>query len=102
MINNTTQHIFRTIPEDEFFDDYKPVKNHLASDNGFDGYLYETYGDELEFVCQQPNKAIWTLVDGDSEMCILSGYHLVNRLGYFITARHWETESHVPLPTTDE
>jgi hypothetical protein len=60
---------------------YKPVTNH------FDGTdKFETYGEELEFVRAQDPRCIWTLVDGDDgNLYIVDGYHLVNRINYFIT-----------------
>lgn len=75
---------------DRWFEKYKPIKNHLNDNAAFEGILYETYGDEVEYVRTYgvtfPNR-IWTLVEEDGEMAILSGYHHVNRLGYFITQR---------------
>jgi hypothetical protein len=60
---------------------YKPVTNQ------FDGTdKFETYGEELDFVRAQDPRCIWTLVDGDDgNLYIVDGYHLVNRLNYFIT-----------------
>ena len=60
---------------------YKPVTNH------FDGTdKFETYGEELDFVRAQDPRCIWTLVDGDDgNLYIVDGYHLVNRINYFIT-----------------
>ena len=45
-----------------------------------------------EFVRQQDRRTVWTLVEcGDSDgEVIISGYHWVNRLGYFV--------SKVPVP----
>jgi hypothetical protein len=54
--------------------------------NDSDGCLYETYGEELEFVKRQPARQIWTLVDGDDgALYLLSGFHLVNRIGYLVS-----------------
>jgi hypothetical protein len=60
---------------------YKPQVNH------FDGTdKFETYGEELDFVRAQDPRCIWTLVDGDDgNLYIVDGYHLVNRINYFIT-----------------
>ena len=60
---------------------YKPITNH------FDGTdKFETYGEELDFVRAQDPRCIWTLVDGDDgNLYIVDGYHLVNRINYFIT-----------------
>lgn len=70
---------------------YKPITNHLDENASFqnendDGIMFETYGDEVEFVKKQNPNCIWTYVDGDSNASyIISGWHFVNRLGYFIT-----------------
>lgn len=78
---------YRRITEDQFNDEFKPVKNHLVSDASNNGAMFETYGPELEHVQQvattEPNR-VWTVVDSDG-WGIASGFHLVNRLGYIIT-----------------
>jgi hypothetical protein len=48
--------------------------------------MFETYGDEVEFVKSQSPANIWTYGDGDDGGgYIWNGWHFVNRLGYFIT-----------------
>jgi hypothetical protein len=67
--------------------------------NPFSGGIddkFETYGEELDYVLKiaytEP-KRIWTLVDGDDgNLYIASGYHLVNRINYFITHNPCELE----------
>ena len=72
---------------------YKPVTNHLDDNASFDGVMFETYGEELDFVRAQPLNKVWTMVDGDNdEVVIISGYHLVNRIGYFVTENPWEDD----------
>jgi len=82
--------------EDEFDDQYPLLTNHLnplatwAFGNG-PGCLFETYGEELEFVRQQDPCTIWTLVDGDhGDQYVVSGFHFVNRIGYLVST--------VPVP----
>lgn len=65
---------------------YKPIKNYLVDD---DTTSFETYGVELEFVCKQPNATVWTEMDGDDGVYIVAGYHLVNRLVYYVTEVPW-------------
>ena len=56
--------------EDAFDAQYPLLTNHLnphatwAFGDG-PGSLFETYGEELEFVRQQDPNTVWTLVDGD-------------------------------------
>jgi hypothetical protein len=86
---------------------YVPIDNHIANDCREGTDRFETYGKELEFVLSvantEPNR-VWTLVEGDDgNLFIISGYHLVNRLNYFITAKPFEGESfEVPYYIYDE
>jgi hypothetical protein len=81
----------KILEEDEWFNTYKPIPNHLNSNASFQtedniGYMFETYGEELEFVQLQDPKTIWTYCDGDDGGTYISdGYHIVNRIGYFVT-----------------
>lgn len=71
---------------------FKPIQNHFEH-NEEDKILFETYGEELEFVKGHDNKKIWTLIDGnDGELYIIPGYHLIDRVHYFITEREWQYE----------
>jgi hypothetical protein len=71
---------------DEWCATYVPIKNPLRENAPFDGTMFETFGDELAFVRHQPRARIWSLVQGDvGDLHVVSGYHLVNRLGYFVT-----------------
>ena len=80
---------------EEWDKNYKPITNKFDEDASFDGTIYETYGEEVEFVIAQKNNKIWTLVDtSEGDMVIVNGYHLVNRIGYFIT------EVPCPIDTT--
>lgn len=73
-----------TLTETEWRDKYRPILNPIDNSHGYDGCLFETYGDERDFVIKHwekhPNQ-IWTLMDDGS---ITNGYHYVNRAGYFI------------------
>ena len=67
--------------------------------NPFSGGIedkFETYWEQLDFVlkkAQTEPKRNWTLVEGDDgNLYIASGYHLVNRLNYFITHNPCELE----------
>lgn len=81
----------KTITEDEFFEQYKPVLNKFHMDpeaTAFNGCMYETYGVEEQHVrnVAQVNEGfVWTIIDGDDGLSITSGYHYVNRFGYIIT-----------------
>ena len=78
---------------EQFIEKYKPLKNHLDDNASYDGLMFETYGEELEFVRKQDNNKIWTIVEGENNNTwFLPNYHFVNRIGYFICEIHWENE----------
>ena len=76
---------------DEWLDTYKPITNHLDSNASFQnedgsGIMFETYGEEVEFVKSANPNNIWMYGSGDDGgTYIWSGWGFVNRLGYFIT-----------------
>ena len=77
---------FIEMTEEEWFNTYKPIENHLDTNSSFDGHMFETYGSEVAFVKSQSPDKIWMFGDGDDGgLYIWSGWGFVNRLGYFIT-----------------
>ena len=80
---------------DSWADKFKPIKNHLVIDP--DEKMFETYGDEVEFVVNYDPKYVWTNLQGDESDLICAGYHFVNRLGYYITEVPWEDEDDYAL-----
>lgn len=89
----------KRIPYDEWFEQYQPIINDIAGD---EQYQFETYGDELQYVLQQDDKHIWTEMDGDQGVSIVSGYHLVNRIQYYITVKPWEDLIEIPVSIDKE
>jgi len=85
------RHPFCEITEDEFNERYPLVENHLNPNAGWclgdgRGCLFETYGEELDFVRRQDPRHVWTLIDGeDGDQHLTSGFHFVNRIGYLIS-----------------
>ena len=78
------------LTEDQFDERFHMIKNHLKEDAPFDGCMFETYGLELEHVvrCLKSTKRqVWTIIEGDSNdnLYYVSGLHIVNRLGFFLT-----------------
>ncbi len=71
---------------DEWCATYKPIPNNIVEDSSFDGTMFETYGDEVAFVKKADPAYIWMYGDGDDGgTYIWNGWHIVNRIGYFIT-----------------
>ncbi len=104
MTNNSIE-----MTEDEFNDQYPLQKNHLnpnaswATDNG-PGCLFETFGEELEFVQRQDPATVWTVVDGeDGDLYIVNGFLFVNRVGYLVSTvaitQGIGVEVHIPMQT---
>lgn len=79
--------------------EFKLMPNHITVNSSFDGAMFETYGDDLAHILSFANpilkhkgdamrRRVWTLVEDDEgELVIVNGYHLVNRVGYFLTAK---------------
>ena len=76
------------LTEDQFWEQFKPIKNHLVATSCYDGHMFETYGQEHEFIKEQLKVnplTVWTLLDSENSSFISEGWHYVNRLGYFVT-----------------
>ena len=77
---------------DQWEEKYSPVTNHLVFDASWNGTMFETYGNEIEFVRGITDNYVWTWVDGDDGTYIVSGMAFVNRIGYFVTVHPWDSE----------
>ena len=71
---------------DDFLARFKPVSNPIDPNAGFDGCLFETFGEDLAYVRAQDPNLVWTVLDCDGQLSIASGFHFVNRLGYLIAS----------------
>jgi hypothetical protein len=75
---------------DTWIETYRPILNHIDTNASFDGMMFETYGDEVDFVKEQDVHHIWMYGDGDDGgSYVWSGWGFVNRIGYFITQVPW-------------
>ena len=87
--------------EEEFDKQFTPIKNHIDNNAGFNGYLYETHGKELEHVFElsKTTKQVWTIIESDDEnmLCYASGFHRINRLGFLITEEPYTEEIEVRM-----
>ena len=95
------------VTEDNFDEIFKPQINHferakqpISVDDedvcSFNGCMYETYGEEEEYVIsiaqnEATKKRVWTVVEAGDDFIITAGFHYVNRFGYIITEKEWET-----------
>ena len=103
------QTICLTISEFEFDKQFLLLKNHLNLNatwafGNAGGYLFETYGKELEFVRSQDPRMVWTFMDGDDGQFVGSGFHFVNRVGYLISTVPVPDglSIEVPIPSSDD
>ena len=84
--------------ESEWDKRYVPLDNQIDTNASFNGAMFETFGDELDFVMKQNPNHVWTYQDDDNgSPCITSGFHVVNRIGYFVTQRPWIRDTYVSL-----
>jgi hypothetical protein len=97
-------HTLTQLTEDQFDATYPLIPNHIEPNASWafgdgPGCLFETYGEELDFVRSQDPRTIWTLVDGDDgDQYVISGYHLVNRIGYLISTVPFPEDVDIAVP----
>lgn len=88
------------ITEDQFYYQYKPIKNPLDDNASYEGCMFETYGLELNLVLSALERTplkIWTISDCDGELIISSGFSFVNRMGYLITENPRPEDKHITV-----
>ena len=91
------------LSEIEFDEKFTLIRNHLDKNASFDGNMFETYSPEIDFVLEmaKQNRVITILEGEDGEMhstlYYVSGYHLVNRLGFFVVDKPLEEEFNIKL-----
>ena len=73
---------------EEADEQFKFIPNNYDEYSSFDGLMFETYGDEVEFVKSCSPDKIWMYGEGDDGgLYIWSGWGFVNRIGYFISEK---------------
>jgi hypothetical protein len=99
----------KQLTEEQFDNQFELVPNTLDDNASFDGFMYETFGDELIIVQQMAKEdRVITIIEGDEEvenefgeptldMFYVSGMHHVNRIGYLITKEPITEEFEVKL-----
>lgn len=71
---------------DEWVEKYRPEPNHLYEHASFEGTMFETYGDEWNYVRSVSRDLVWTFIsDGEGDR-IEPGLRIVDRLGYFVAS----------------
>jgi hypothetical protein len=88
--------------EDEWYEIYQPKNNHIDPDGAsWSGTMFETYGEEVEFVQSTPENFVWTLVEVDGKGILVNGYSYVNRLGYFVCEVPWKDDEFFEIVAYD-
>lgn len=64
----------------QFEKKYKPIMNK----HGYE--LFDTHGDEFNFVKSHDQRNVWTYLSDD---ILVAGVHYVNRLGYIVCQNQW-------------
>ncbi len=75
----------------EFEEQFKPIKNSFRKHS--EDFMFETYGEELDFVRSAPENCIWTHSQIDYGFVTTEGYHFVNRMGYYVTEVPFEPDT---------
>lgn len=97
-----------TLTVDEWEDTFHPVSNTISdnpawTDGTGNGIMFETYGQEHEFVCSHNlARKVWTYIDGDGGTYITNGYSFVNRIGYFVCDVPYENEKNYQIKVTGD
>jgi hypothetical protein len=85
----------KQITEDEWIAEFEPRLNPAdpdGEDGSWGGCLYEP--EDISRLGPSPAHT-WTLLDCDGQMVIASGWHWVNRMGYFVTRKPWTEDTEI-------
>ncbi len=89
--------VSRYMTFEEFEEKYCPIQNPFLET--YDGcsvetvFCMESYEDEdHDFVLNADPKCVWTLCQEGDDEYVISGYHRINRQGYYITEKPVEVE----------
>lgn len=72
---------------EEWATKFKPKKNHLRDHAE---QMYETYGEDYEYIQSLDPKYVWTNVQSDMADLLVAGVAYVNRLCYYVCEVPWE------------
>ena len=81
------------LTEEQFEELFTLIENHIEDNASWNGCMFETFGEEGKFVIDNVQKFnnVWTIIDGDEDdnLYVVSGFHLVNRIGYLISREQY-------------
>ena len=82
-----------------FKKNYQPIKNMITDTSLYEGYMFETVGDDVKYLNSPEFKKkykegnVWTIVDAEGEDQLIPGIHSFNRMGYIVTKKKWTNEN---------
>jgi len=83
----------RHLSFEEWFDNYEPIMGedgeHLKD---FDPKTIDSDEDNKLFDRSAEDNKLWTLVDTETGLVIINGFHFVNKMQVFITKKSYETQ----------
>lgn len=110
--------VIKNLTEEEFLNEFTRQENHFDTIAGFSGCLFETFGEELEYAFEMSKlNRVVTIIEGDLDeeyktfiddlgnevtepkpnLYYASGFHYINRLGYFVLDKPYEYEFEVKV-----
>ena len=92
---------------EEWQETYRPFVNHLDDNASWQtedgrGFMFETYGAELDFVSSCDPNHIWTYADGDDGTYLSNGFGFVNRIGYFVTQKPYDPDTIIVITVSKD
>ena len=82
------------------------LDNHLDKNASFGGSMFETYGEEYDYVAsigQKEPSRIWTYIDKeDGTTAIINHWGFEGRIGYFITEKPYDDELNIIVQLDQE
>lgn len=72
--------------EEVFYHYFKPYRHPASQYEIWDSLGLESFGSDLDLVCQLPSENVWTVLEGESDVqWIVPGLRIVNRVCYLVT-----------------
>ena len=71
--------------EDVFYEYFRPFRHPDAEFNIWGGHGLETFGSDLLIVQRYDQNYVWTVLEGDKDEWIVSGFRFINRICYLLT-----------------
>lgn len=74
---------------DDFYNQFKIKRNTIQHTSPYENTMYDFGEDELEYLEDQEQNHVWSLIDNGKDLLIVSGLRLKDSIGYFVSNRPW-------------